>query len=502
VLTGNGLTGTGNSDDNVLYANGSNDILAGGAGNDSYYVSNSATQVIEKPGEGTWDIIYSSVDYTLPANVESLVMQGDGLHGTGNAADNTFYILGSNDVLVGGAGNDTAVFSGDSSAYVIYSFNGVDAILSHGATGADRLQGIEHIQFDDKTVSASSAPVFDAYEYIASYGDLIQAFGANAQAGFDHFVDYGFPEGRSTNLFNALEYIASNPDLIAAFGANAEAGAQHYDQFGFNEHRSTNSFDAIEYIASNSDLIAAFGNNPQAGVQHYDQYGFNEHRSTNSFDAIEYIASNADLITAIGNNPDAGAAHYVQYGVHEGRSLNSFNFEQYLANYADLQAAFGDDPDVAAAHYVQYGVHEGRTDHALPGGNLGVFNGNSGNNTMVVGNGDTMTGGAGNDAFVFKTALTSAATITDFTHGSDVLDIQASGFGHGLTAGATVPLVTADDISLVSLSGPKSYFIFDNAGPNIGTLYFDATGGSGADATAIAHLNNVTSLTGSDFHLV
>jgi hypothetical protein len=188
--------------------------------------------------------------------------------------------------------------------------------------------------------------------------------------------------------------------------------------------------------------------------------------------------------------------------VHEGRSLNSFNAEQYLANYADLQAVFGDDPDAAAAHYVQYGVHEGRTDHALPGGNLGVFNGNSGNNTMVVGNGDTMTGGGGNDAFVFKTALTSAATITDFNHGSDVLDIQASGFGHGLTAGATVPVVTAADIGSASHAGAGGYFIFDNAGPNISTLYWDATGGSGVDATAIAHLTNVTSLTASDFHLV
>jgi hypothetical protein len=312
-----------------------------------------------------------------------------------------------------------------------------------------------------------------------------------------HYDQFGFNEHRSTNSFDAIEYIASNPDLIAAFGNNPDAGVADYVQSGFNEHRSTNSFDAIEYIASNPDLIAAFGNNPDAGAAHYVQYGVHEGRSLHSFDAIEYIASNPDLIAAFGNNPDAGAAHYVQYGVHEGRSLNSFNFEQYLANYADLQAAFGDDPDVAAAHYVQYGVHEGRTDHALPGGNLGVFNGNNDNNTMVVGNGDTMTGGAGNDAFVFKTALTSAATITDFTHGSDVLDIQLSGFG--LTS---VSLVVADDISLVSLSGPKSYFIFDNAGPNIGTLYFDATGGNGADATAIAHLNNVTSLTGSDFHLV
>ena len=203
----------------------------------AYYVSNSATQVVENSGQG-WDVISSSVNYTLPANVEELVLTGNGLTGTGNSDDNVFYANGSNDVLIGGAGNDTAVYSAASSTYTLFSYNGVVAVLTHGADGDDRLQGIENIQFADNTVATSTAVSFDAYEYIASYGDLIQAFGANAQAGFDHFVDYGFSEGRSTNLFDALEYIASNPDLIVAFGANASAGAQHYDQYGFNEHRT------------------------------------------------------------------------------------------------------------------------------------------------------------------------------------------------------------------------------------------------------------------------
>ena len=114
----------------------------------------------------------------------------------------------------------------------LFSYNGVVAVLTHGADGVDRSQGIENIQFSDKTMTAGNAPVFDAFEYIAGYPDLIQALGANAQAGFDHYIDYGFSEVRSTNLFDGIEYIASNADLIAAFGANAESGAQHYDQYG------------------------------------------------------------------------------------------------------------------------------------------------------------------------------------------------------------------------------------------------------------------------------
>ena len=72
----------------------------------AYYVSTSATQVIESSGQG-WDVISSSVNYTLPANVEELVLTGNGLTGTGNSDDNVLYANGSNDILAGGAGNDS-----------------------------------------------------------------------------------------------------------------------------------------------------------------------------------------------------------------------------------------------------------------------------------------------------------------------------------------------------------------------------------------------------------
>jgi hypothetical protein len=42
-------------------------------------------------------------------------------------------------------------------------------------------------------------------------------------------------------------------------------------------------------------------------------------------------------------------------------------------------------------------------------------------------------------------------------------------------------------------------FIFDNHDPSGGTLYFDANGGSGADAVAMATLQGVQTLQPSDF---
>ena len=60
--------------------------MFGGAGNDVYFVDNVGDLVIENVNEGT-DAVFSTVDYTLTANVENLVLQGAGnLPGTGNSA--------------------------------------------------------------------------------------------------------------------------------------------------------------------------------------------------------------------------------------------------------------------------------------------------------------------------------------------------------------------------------------------------------------------------------
>jgi Ca2+-binding RTX toxin-like protein len=130
-----------------------------------------------------------------------------------------------NDRMIGGAGTDTAVYDGPASAYTVVSWNGNVAMLNHGADGSDRLQGIETVRFSDTTLAASSATAFDPWNYIASYGDLIAAFGLNAEAGFDHYIDSGFAENRATHSFDAVAYLASNPDLMSAgpYGTNRRA---------------------------------------------------------------------------------------------------------------------------------------------------------------------------------------------------------------------------------------------------------------------------------------
>jgi VCBS repeat-containing protein len=87
---------------------------------------------------------------------------------------------------------------------------------------------------------AQLPPDFDGLQYIASYSDLIQAFGADPTAGAQHYLAFGEAEGRKADAFNTPGYLARYPDLQAAFGDDGDAATAHYIQFGFFEGRSYN----------------------------------------------------------------------------------------------------------------------------------------------------------------------------------------------------------------------------------------------------------------------
>jgi hypothetical protein len=99
---------------------------------------------------------------------------------------------------------------------------------------------------------------------------------------------------------------------------------------------------------------------------------------------------------------------------------------------------------------------------------------------------------------VFNAVAEQGDRIRDFAAGTDLLEFAAAGFGGGLVAGATPTVVNADS-NATALGGAGGYFIFDDAGSRLGMLYWDATGGSGADAVAVATLSGVAGLAASDF---
>ena len=103
---------------------------------------------MENPGEGMNSVRTALSSYTLGPNVENLTFTGNAPHiGTGNELANVMTGGGGNDVLMGGAGINTAIYSGPASTYQLLTYAGTLAVLTSGADGDDRLQGIENIQF-------------------------------------------------------------------------------------------------------------------------------------------------------------------------------------------------------------------------------------------------------------------------------------------------------------------------------------------------------------------
>jgi Ca2+-binding RTX toxin-like protein len=129
----------------VLHGNGGRDLIDGGSGADTmiggqgfdeYIVDDINDIVVENPGEG-WDIVRSSVTYTLPEHVEYLYLTGDApIDATGNATDNTLGGNSAANTIYGGAGEDS--IRGNGGGDRLFGGDGDDTI--YGVTG-DYLDG-------------------------------------------------------------------------------------------------------------------------------------------------------------------------------------------------------------------------------------------------------------------------------------------------------------------------------------------------------------------------
>ena len=149
TAAGQVLTGTDGTDYLVDVAGG--DTLIGGAGNDTYYIYDSRTQMVEQPGGGN-DTVFAYVSDQAPANVENLNVGSPWITGIANSAGTTMSVLGEHDTLVGGIGNDTMTNTGVH--YTTFEFaagGGRDTIVgfvSGSAGGHDSIR-LDNFGFTD-----------------------------------------------------------------------------------------------------------------------------------------------------------------------------------------------------------------------------------------------------------------------------------------------------------------------------------------------------------------
>ncbi|HVZ42273.1 MAG TPA: cadherin domain-containing protein [Ramlibacter sp.] len=175
---GNDTLSGGAGDDTLIGGTGV-DSMSGGSGNDTYYVDNIADKVVET-GSDTKDVVFTTVSYTQPLNVETMTLQdaGGAISGTGNSLANTMNGNASANLLDGLAGND-----------IIDGKGGNDMIV--GGLGVDSLTG------------GSGNDTFTYYSYNESPATSNQ---------WDTIVDLG--DGASKNANDRIDVSQLDPNVV------------------------------------------------------------------------------------------------------------------------------------------------------------------------------------------------------------------------------------------------------------------------------------------------
>ncbi len=336
----NDLRGT--RKDDVLNGDEGLNLLEGGAGNDTL------------TGFGGNDHLYGQAgnDILLGGHGNDILSGGRG-----------------NDVINGGEGIDTLLLDGKPSDYAIRRLAD-GSIQIKGFKETDTVRNIEQISFDSGRTTVTLAEfeqqLFDPYAYMVANPDIFRAYGINGtDAARAHYFKNGVREGRDTGSFDAMTYLASYSDLIRAFGNNTEKATLHYLNSGLKEGRTHDRFDALTYAASNKDLALAFGIDTAAATRHFVTHGYKEGRSTTSFDGLIYAASNADVAKLIGYDATGATQNYLTFGVKNGLATKGFDPLIYIASHKDLIRAFGTNQESALKHYLTSGAHEGRSTNSF-----------------------------------------------------------------------------------------------------------------------------------------
>ena len=479
-LTGNGnalvnhITGNaganllrGYEGDDVLDGGEGADVMRGGVGNDTYYVDHARDLALEAAGEG-FDIVFSTVDFTLTGNVEELHLQGsaiaatgtnaaDGLFGNamdnnlrGRGGDDTLYGMAGNDRLDGGAGNDLMVGGLGDDRYIVDSSGDRVVELEGEGEGRDSVYAsVDFFLYADPTYGGA----FAAVERLVLTGNAMRGGGAGIGG-----VVIG------TDQDNSLR------------GRAAEAAL--FDGI------SLTSRDTL-YGHGGDDILYTGGGTTT-------MYG-------GAGDDIYYLQSG--VLNIGGTLWDWQAKGSVRELAGEGIDTVVLEGSRWVDDYAL--------PDhVENLTLLDYNSRSGVR---LSGNGLDnrfilsvtrdVFvDGGAGNDTLDIQAGTlrpfSLTGGAGQDRFILRSAFANEnSAITDFQRGEDLLVLTGSHYGleSDTDLEATGRLAVNETGTATSTLGQ---FVLNTS---TGRLSWDADGtGSGAAVTVIRIFDADLSFSGQD----
>jgi Ca2+-binding RTX toxin-like protein len=409
VVTGNVFADNGagaDSDpDNVLV------VTAAGGGSVGHPVFSPAGQTLIVNADGSFSFDSGHAYDSRPgpgsgaANIQTAFhftyqIAGGGalvtINVTGVDSDDTLTGTSGNDTFNGGIGNNTLVFTGNHGDYAISTSGATTTFVDQRAgspDGTDTAQNIQHYQFADGTFTPDltefTKPLTDSADSAPWSSQLLRY---DAQGSLISQVVFNDNGSRDITTFN-------NGWLWAS---------EHYDDLGRIVTKSGTQGDGTHFLV----LYDAA-----------DQYSWANAQ-------INYDAN--WNVTGVFGNRDSGNAPVTMKDI--AAALDTAQWSAAPAD-ADHGAAVANSLFGGANRDVLFGFAGADT-----------LNGMGGNDYLDGGKGnDMLTGGAGADRFVFVTG-DGNDTITDFTHGSDIIDLH----GYGVTDfGALQTLMYQDGANLL-----------------------------------------------------
>jgi Ca2+-binding RTX toxin-like protein len=386
----------GSTQADVLMGDSGANVLAGGPGHDAYFVDNAGDQLIENAAEGL-DTIYSTTHFRLPANVETLVLQGGAdLQAYGNGLSNSVYGNAGSNLLDGDAGADAMFGGAGNDVYIVD--NAGDAVIENAGEGSDAVFASAHFRL--------SANV----ETLVLQGSAdLQGYG-NASA-------------------NVIYGNAGNNLIAGGAGADITLGGAGNDAYivddpgeavveNANEGSDTVFSTAHFRLSANVETLVLQGSADLQGYGNSDPNTLFGNSANNLLDG----AAGAD--TMIG-----GAGNDTYFADNAGDTVIENLNEGSDAVFASLDYTLSANVETLV---LQGSVNLSGTGNALANG----IYGNSGNNTLNGGAaGDLLTGDTGNDTFVFHVGEADGDTVVDFAgNGAAAGDsLQFVGYGAGAT---------------------------------------------------------------------
>ncbi len=480
TLTGTGnINGTGNTLNNMIIGNDGNNILdgvsgedtmKGGLGNDIYVVNSTGDVVFESPNAGA-DQVFSSISYTLTADVEHLTLTGTAnLNGTGNGLNN--FILGNdgNNILMGLAGQDNLFGGlGDDSLN-----GGNDADVLNGGFGNDTLNG------GTGQDSMFGNQGNDLY-LVDSTGDVVTETWNQGQDTVIAFVSYALTGSASGVEDLTLVGVAIN-GTGNALNNTIIGNSQNNNLFGGSGNdtlKGGNGHDVLQGESGSDSLLGGQGNDTLLGGLQADtllgEAGNDSLNGGAHADSLWGGAQDDTLLGEHGNDTLFGEDGKDSLnGGANADSLSGGNEADTLLGEAGNDTLLGDDGNDQ--------LSGGDDLDALFGGNGNdQLSGGNGNDRLTGGAGtDILLGGAGADRFIFlsDTPGEFGDAIFDFTANSDKIEVSAGGFGGNLLLGALVANQFTQNTT-GTFTQADQRFVYQS---NTNQLYWDEDGSVGVHA--------------------